>query len=315
MHIMSMLMDQLLRERGCSDDMKPYHQILYSMSQAPEDRPKLMFLQSSEKVDSYFSKLLNDGNEESWKQMMAQMSKFEEVLGQLLIQTEANAKSLQKIHNQHEAEVSGVSEIPLLFVVNPSKSTDIKDRMRRQVSDMWEINFLCSVCGNQGETYSLNITKEYVQTAMVVVEKTLCALQISAMLIGLPLPLNMRRWTESAQSMLPAVAEKVMAVHTQLTTFVTAQERNGDRLNIPSIAQNKQMWEQVHRPTITHEDVKITKHLLAELKDPEARKTGLRRVRSDDGSATWVCRDTLCECYMKFKQGGKSVLLINHVNE
>jgi hypothetical protein len=319
MHIMSMLMDQLLRERGCSDNMKPYQQMLYSLSQTSEDGPKLMYLQSAEKVDGYFTKSSNDGDEAKWKQIMAQimanMSKFEEVLRQLVTQCEANTKSLQKIHNHHEAEVSGVLEIPLLFVVNPNKSTDIKDRMRRQVSDMWEINFLCSVCGNQGETYSLNITKEYVQTALVVVEKTLCALQIAAMLIGLPLPLNMRRWTESAQSMLPAVAEKVKAVHTQLTTFVTAQERNGDRLNIPSIAQKKQMWEQVHRPTITHEDVKITKNLLAELKDPEARKTGLRRVISDDGSATWVCRDTACECYMKFKQGGKSVLLINHVNE
>ena len=220
-----------------------------------------------------------------------------------------NVEALRTVQND---TMYGMHDMPLLSIVSIPPQSNFMLKCKDLFTNRYLVQFLCPVCGQaakagkRGEGLELCVTKKWLTKLADCLSVALMVLEVAGRVGGLPIP----RISELVKSVTEAVPEKVPELLTKASEVLTEfTSKNMLEYKLPG---KPDMASQ--RPTITLEQSKQIKMLLAALNIKDCEDTGLRKAyRPEDGACAWVCGSSDKQCLKLFKETGKASLLINPV--
>lgn len=160
--------------------------------------------------------------------------------------------------------------------------SSFSNHISHQIFDFYDLHFICSLCGKQGNKYSLQLKKEFVEELMKGVSITLQVVEFLGILVGLRIPHVNSVINNIFGEIPPLVRDGVKGMMKLKTSHVI---RKGD-----SFEMNKEFLQ-----ATTGQHQRNIRSLLEMVEDPDASQSGLKLV-SHDNNLVWACSDPDDEC-------------------
>ena len=222
-----------------------------------------------------------------------------------------NVEALRTVQND---SIYGMHDIPLLSLISIPKSSNLMMKCKEMFTNRYVVQFLCPVCGRaakagpSGRGLELCVPKKWLAELAECLSIVLRVLEVAGNVGGLPIP----RISNLVKSVSEAVPENVPELLTKashiLTEFTESNMLEYKLAGKPALASQ--------RPTITLDQTKQLRMLLAALSIKDYDETGLKKAyRAEDGACAWVCRSSDRQCLKLFRANGRACLLIDPVYE
>ena len=294
--------------------------------------------QINEQIYSNFEEIYNKLCDELEKALNSNFNKFKE----MFVSNITNIKNvITAVCNHQKNAIYSVFDMPLLLNIEKSIGKGIWGKGKRIFKDVYEISFLCPVCGTKGNVYKKEVKKTWVIRLVNVLKYSLMAIQVISCFTPIPLPRlskvmnlipndfleDINETIKNIENILPeeAIQEIKNSLYVQKEQFI-----NSIQSKSPS---NELTWESIKQQSITacvpvfsFNDICYIKYLFQEVLGDSVppMNSGLERVYNEkEGSCAWVCmpcdndnnntnnnNNNHSDCYNNFLENGLDCLAI-----
>jgi serine/threonine protein kinase len=252
---------------------------------------------------------MQDGTQKEVKQILEEKfhqfgGDLEELMDQgnmtLLNSLMAIGTKVTTIENIQMAQVQNQLSFPQIFHLNLSQTapeidknkpiSSLQNYLCYHLFDYYDLHFNCSLCGKEGEKYSIRLTKESVKKMMEYVSITLQVIECLSDLFGIRIP----HVSKVIHEIFGEISDEVQnSVKNALKA--TKQQDQKDLHEKVGKGEGSNLFNEEFIRTTSRKHQQHIKTLLGLVGDPEAANSGLQLI-SHNQSLVWACNNPTEEC-------------------